>query len=259
MMEQMNHVAIGWDAGITRKHKPNEDSVLVLRGDCTLQGRLVPLALFAVADGMGGHASGQVASHLATHSLMQSVLPAIQHAEELSEERIIETLVDCTTWANQAVSTYRAENHVDLGTTLTAALVVDATAYIVNVGDSRTYLYRPGSGLLQVTRDHSLVARLVAVGAISAEEAYTHPDRNKVYRCLGEKDSIQVDWFTEPVQSGDCLLLCSDGLWEMVRDHEIEKILQRCLPDVSSASDALVKAALHRGGVDNISAIVVQL
>ncbi len=259
MLEQMNNVAIGWDAGITRKNKPNEDSVLVLRGDCTLQGRLVPLALFAVADGMGGHASGQVASHLATHSLMQSVLPAIQHAEELSEERIIETLVDCTTWANQAVSTYRAENHVDLGTTLTAALVVDATAYIVNVGDSRTYLYRPGRGLSQVTRDHSLVARLVAVGAISAEEAYTHPDRNKVYRCLGEKDSIQVDWFTEPVQPGDCLLLCSDGLWEMVRDHEIEKILQRCLPDVSSASDALVKAALHRGGVDNISVIVAQL
>ncbi len=111
----------------------------------------------------------------------------------------------------------------------------------------------------QVTRDHSLVARLVAVGAITEEEAYTHPDRNKVYRCLGEKDSIQVDWFTEPVQPGDCLLLCSDGLWEMVRDHEIEKILQRCLPDVSSASDALVKAALHRGGVDNISAIVAQL
>ena len=110
-----------------------------------------------------------------------------------------------------------------------------------------------------MTRDHSLVARLVAVGAISAEEVYTHPDRNKVYRGLGEKDSVQVDWFTEPVQAGDYLLLCSDGLWEMVRDHEIEKILKRCLPDVSQASAALVKAALHRGGADNVSVIVARV
>lgn len=124
------------------------------------------------------------------------------------------------------------------------------------MGDSRTYVYRRDGGLAQITRDHSLVARLVSVGAIAAEDVYTHPDRNKIYRGLGEKDSVQVDWFIEPVQAGDYLLLCSDGLWEMVRDHEIEKILKRCLPDVSQASDALIKAALHRGGSDNVSVIV---
>ena len=252
-------VGVGWDPGIVRKHKPNEDAVLVQRSVCTAYGRLVPLSLFVVADGMGGHASGQVASHLATHSMMQTVLPTIQNGEELTEEFLIDTLVDSTHWANQAIHQHREEHHVDLGTTITAALLVESTAYIVNVGDSRTYIYRGGEGLRQVTRDHSLVARLVAVGAISAEEVYTHPDRNKVYRGLGEKDSVQVDWFTEPVQAGDYLLLCSDGLWEMVRDHEIEKILKRCLPDVSQVSAALVKAALNRGGADNVSVIVARV
>ena len=247
---------IGWDPGITRKHKPNEDSVLAVRSICDARGRLLPIALYVVADGMGGHASGRVASHLATHSMMQSVLPAVQHGEELSDTFLMDTLTDCAHLANQVIHEYKEEHGVDLGTTITAALLVESTAYIVNVGDSRTYIYRRDGGLAQITRDHSLVARLVSVGAISAEDAYTHPDRNKIYRGLGEKDSVQVDWFIEPVQEGDYLLLCSDGLWEMVRDHEIEKILKRCLPDVSQASDALIKAALHRGGSDNVSVIV---
>lgn len=216
----------------------------------------MPVSLYAVADGMGGHASGQIASHLATHSLMQTVLPAIQHGEDLTEDFLVETMVECAHQANQAVHQYHEKHGVDLGTTLTAALVIESTACIVNIGDSRTYLYHAGDGLRQVTRDHSLVARLVTAGMISPDEVYTHPDRNKVYRCLGEKADMQVDWFIEPVQPGDALLLCSDGVWELVRDHEIEKILRRCLPNAAEAADALVKAALHRGGNDNISAIV---
>ena len=259
LIDSTKNVGIGWDVGITRRQKPNEDSVLVLHGTCTFRGRLVPLDLFAVADGMGGHASGQVASHLATHSLMQNVLPTIQHGDQLSEKFLVDTMVDCAHWANQAIFKYREEHDVDLGTTLTAALVVESTACIVNVGDSRTYLYRAGEGLRQITRDHSLVARLVATGLITAEEVYTHPDRNKVYRALGEKDDVQVDWFSEPVQPGDLLLLCSDGLWELVRDHEIEKILQRCQNDAPQAADALVKAALHRGGTDNVSVLVARV
>ncbi|MGH2493423.1 MAG: PP2C family protein-serine/threonine phosphatase [Ktedonobacteraceae bacterium] len=249
-------VGIGWDPGIKRKHKPNEDSVLAVRSVCDARGNLVPIALYVVADGMGGHASGRVASHLATHSMMQSVLPAVQHGEELSDTFLMDTLTDCAHLANSVIHEYKEEHGVDLGTTITAALLVESTAYIVNVGDSRTYIYRRDGKLKQITRDHSLVARLVSVGAIAAEDVYTHPDRNKIYRGLGEKDNVQVDWFIEPAQPGDYLLLCSDGLWEMVRDHEIEKILKRCLPDVAQASDALIKAALHRGGSDNVSVIV---
>ena len=247
---------IGWDPGITRKHKPNEDAVLALRSVCDVSGQLYPVALYVVADGMGGHASGRVASHLATRSLMQSVLPAIQQGEELDDTFLMDTLTDCIHQANAVIHDYREEHEIDLGTTITAALLVESTAYIVNVGDSRTYIYRQNEGLVQITRDHSLVARLVAAGAIAAEDVYTHPDRNKIYRGLGEKDNVQVDWFIEPLRSGDCLLLCSDGLWEMVRDHEIEQILKRCLPDVNQTSEALIKAALHRGGSDNVSVIV---
>ncbi len=247
---------IGWDPGITRKHKPNEDAVLAVRGVCDARGRLCPLALYVVADGMGGHASGRVASHLATHSLMESVLPTVSQGEELDDTFLMDTLTDCVHQANAVIHDYKEEHGVDLGTTITAALLVESSAYIVNVGDSRTYIYRQDDGLRQITRDHSLVARLVSAGAIAAEDVYTHPDRNKIYRGLGEKDSVQVDWFIEPLHPGDYVLLCSDGLWEMVRDHEIEKILKRCLPDVSQASEALVKAALHRGGSDNVSVIV---
>ncbi|HEV2579320.1 MAG TPA: protein phosphatase 2C domain-containing protein, partial [Ktedonobacteraceae bacterium] len=116
-------VGIGWNAGITRKNKPNEDSVLALHSACPFRGQLMPFSLYAVADGMGGHANGQVASHLATHSLMQSVLPAVQHGEELTEEFLIETMVDCAHLANQAVFQFREDHATDLGTTLTAALV----------------------------------------------------------------------------------------------------------------------------------------
>ncbi len=249
-------VGIGWDPGITRKHKPNEDAVLAVRGVCDARGHLCPIALYVVADGMGGHASGRVASHLATHSMAQSVLPAIQQGEELNDTFLMDTLTDCVHLANSVIHEYKEEHGVDLGTTITAALLVESTAYIVNVGDSRTYIYHQDGSLTQITRDHSLVARLVAAGAIAAEDVYTHPERNKIYRGLGEKDSVQVDWFIEPVRAGDYVLLCSDGLWEMVRDHEIEKILKRCLPDVAQTSEALIKAALHRGGSDNVSAIV---
>jgi len=247
---------IGWNPGITRKQKPNEDAVMAVRSVSDARGHLCPIALYVVADGMGGHASGRVASHLATHSMMKSVLPAVQQGEELNDTFLMDTLTDCAHLANSVIHEYKEEHGVDLGTTLTAALLVESTAYIVNVGDSRTYIYRSNGKLAQITRDHSLVARLVSVGAISAEDVYTHPDRNKIYRGLGEKDSVQVDWFIEPVRAGDYVLLCSDGLWEMVRDHEIEKILKRCLPDVSQASEALIKAALHRGGSDNVSVIV---
>ena len=145
-----------------------------------------------------------------------------------------------------------------MGTTITAALVFGSTAYVVNVGDSRTYVYHDREGqLVQVTRDHSLVARLVEMGAISRDAVYTHPDRNKVYRGLGDKDTVKVDWFTLSVSTGDYLLLCSDGLWEMVRDHDIERIMQKCAGNPPQASAALVTAALQGGGADNISAIVV--
>jgi serine/threonine protein phosphatase PrpC len=253
-------VGIGWDAGIARKARPNEDNLAVLHSTSAHSGRLLPLDLYVVADGMGGHSHGEEASRLAIQCMIQAVLPDIISSGLISDEFILETLVEGVQWANSTVYESSQKNGTDMGTTITAALVFDGTTYIVNVGDSRTYVYHDREGqLVQVTRDHSLVARLVETGAISRDAAYTHPNRNKVYRGLGDKDTVKVDWFTISVSAGDYLLLCSDGLWEMVRDQEIERIMQKCAGHPPQASAALVKAALKGGGADNISVIVVQV
>jgi len=253
-------VGIGWDVGIARKARPNEDNLAVLHSTCAHNGRLLPLDLYVVADGMGGHSYGEEASRLAIQCMMQAVIPDIIGSDLISDEFILETLVEGVQWANRTVYESGQKNGADMGTTITASLVLDGTAYIVNVGDSRTYVYHDRQGqLIQVTRDHSLVARLVEAGAISRDAVYTHPNRNKVYRGLGDKDTVKVDWFTISVSAGDYLLLCSDGLWEMVRDQEIERIMQKCVANPPRASAALVNAALKGGGADNISAIVVQV
>jgi len=248
-----------WDVGIRRKDRPNEDSLVALQGTCIYNAQLSPFALFVVADGMGGHANGQDASYLAIQTLVKTVIPSIVGSDQMSDDILVEILAEGIQHANQVVYQRSREVREEMGTTITAALVMDKMAFVVNVGDSRTYLYRGCEGLSQVTHDHSQVARLVAAGQIGRDEIYTHPDRNQVYRALGVRADPEVDWFTVPLQGDDCLLLCSDGLWEMVRDPEIEKILKLHVCNPSQASKALVRAALKGGGLDNISAIVVHL
>jgi serine/threonine protein phosphatase PrpC len=248
-----------WDVGIKRKARPNEDSLVALQGTCIYNAHLSPFGLFVVADGMGGHANGQDASYLSIQTLLKTVIPNIVGCDHMNDDMLIEILAEGVQHANQVVYQRSREVKEEMGTTITAALVMDTTAFVVNVGDSRTYLYRGCQGLSQVTQDHSQVARLVAAGHIGRDEIYTHPERNQVYRALGVKANPEVDWFTVPLQGDDCLLLCSDGLWEMVRDPEIEKILKQYTGNPLHASKALVRAALKGGGLDNISAIVVHL
>ena len=223
--------------GLVRDH--NEDSVLP-----DVDGNAPGPILVAVADGMGGHAAGEVASRLA--------IEAISDSEAAVEERVVE--------ANRAVME-AAESRPDqlgMGTTLTAGVFApEGTLRVGHVGDSRLYLFR-GSNLVQVTRDHSLVAEYLASGAISAEEAAHHPQRNVITRALGIDWDIVVDSHTVHLRTGDRVLVCSDGLTSMVPDEDIATMLLE-QSAAQPACWALIEAANNAGGEDNITVAVVDV
>ncbi|GER88409.1 hypothetical protein KDW_25710 [Dictyobacter vulcani] len=247
------------DPGIKRKYKPNEDSLFAAQGLISGSSKPPLFGLFVVADGMGGHANGEDASRLAIQTIVNYLLPKICSQGLRQSNAYEKLLVDGVQEANLAVHQNNMQQNADMGTTMTAALVVDGMAYIVNVGDSRTYLYRPATGLRKVTLDHSVVASLVEAGIIKPDDIYTHPKRNQIYRSLGEKPAIEIDAFKEPLQPGDKIVLCSDGLWDMVRDPKIEAVVKSPVPNPAIIGDALIKAALEGGGEDNVSVVVVHV
>lgn len=191
-----------------------------------------------------------VTDPLATHKLAET------SAGQLVESQLKDAIIE----ANKAILRYGEQQSAarGLGCTVTAALVQNERAYIANVGDSRTYLLRDKK-LRPVTRDHSLVARLVESKQIEPEDVYTHPQRNLIYRSLGAgHKNVDVDIFQETLQPGDILLLCCDGLWEMVRDDELLRILSG--PETPQQKSAmLIDMANKNGGEDNITAVVVQV
>ncbi len=219
------------DPGLKRKQMPNEDTLAIIRGviPCAPQK---PFVLLVVADGMGGQAHGQEASRLAVQSLGDYVSGSLGSKQVVSKAFL--PLLKGAQYANRVLYQRNQKQKTTMGTTMTAVLVVDTTAYVAHVGDSRFYLYRQQAGLSQITQDHSLVAALVGAGVIQPEDIYTHPMRNLIYRCLGEKSTVEVDTYAIPLTAGDMLLLCSDGLWEMVRDRRIAAILtsSQCDPPV---------------------------
>lgn len=249
---------VGLDPGKKRRVKPNEDCVFAAQGTVAPTREL--FGLFLVADGVGGHVNGQEASRLAIETIVDEVLPRVRKGQ-----------LDSDSWGKMLRQGLKRANLVvfqrnqqlansSMGTTVTAALIVGAEAFVTNVGDSRTYLYRPGQGLAQLTRDHSTVAQLVEMGAITRAEIYTHPQRNEIYRCLGASPTVEVDVFHETLQDGDVLLLCSDGLWEMVPDEQqLADVLSSSWASADYMAERLVQLALAGGGRDNIGLVVVQV
>jgi serine/threonine protein phosphatase PrpC len=252
-------VATQTDRGIKRKYKPNEDSLFAAQAIRGTNGSPLPVGLFVVADGMGGHANGQDASRRAIQTIIDFLVPKLMKMSELRDDALERLLGEGVQHANQAVHQNNMELRADMGTTMTAALVINTTAYVANVGDSRTYLYREGPGLKKVTNDHSVVASLVEAGIIKPDDIYTHPKRNQIYRSLGEKPVVEVDTFTVHLMPNDKLLLCSDGLWDMVRDPKIEEVIKNSTTDLTRTVQALIQAALDGGGEDNVSVIVVSV
>jgi serine/threonine protein phosphatase PrpC len=207
---------------------------------------------------MGGQGHGQEASRLAVECLTEYVSGSLC-SKQATPQTFLSLIEEGVRYANRVLYQRNREQRTQMGTTMTSSLIVDSTAYVAHVGDSRCYLYREPRGLSQMTHDHSLVAALVTAGVIQPEDIYTHPRRNLIYRCLGEKASVEVDTFAVPLAAGDILLFCSDGLWEMVRDQQLAAILTSPMPGPSQTAHALIQAALAGGGEDNVSVIVVQV
>jgi protein phosphatase len=227
------NVRVGSASDIGRIREGNEDSFLVLA------------PLYAVADGMGGHRGGEVASSLA--------LDTVQGMFERREGSLTEQV----TSANRAVFERSQSDRAvaGMGTTLTAALVDGDRVHLAHVGDSRAYLFRAGT-LTQLTEDHTLVHRMVMEGEITEAEAETHPHRSILTRALGVDATVQVDEGDIVVAPGDRILLCTDGLTGMVAEDEIRTVLES-VDDPQEAVDTLVGSANRAGGIDNITAVVL--
>jgi protein phosphatase len=264
------------DPGLKRNQ--NEDAALcytVALGD-------QPAGLYAVADGMGGQNAGEVASRIAIETIQAELGGYLERSSARANKRLDEAVtapleleedtqdpeqdaplvglvVGAIQRCNDLIREHGEQNSdaVGLGSTLTLALLIGDLALIGNIGDSRTYLVREGV-ITSLTHDHSLVGSLFRQGLITEQEVYSHPHRNLIYNALGTKADATPDVVLQRLQVGDILVLCSDGLWEMVRDDQIRDIVMS-LEQPDDAAAALVGRANQEGGQDNISVVVVRV
>lgn len=241
---------------VGRKRSANEDSYLA---DGKLQ-------LFVVADGMGGHAAGEVASRIAVESIEDFITYTSNDKEITWPFEFDETLSMAGNRLKSAIQTAHAKvleatsqkkEFQGMATTVVAVLVEDGKAQVAHVGDSRAYMVREGK-LIQLTSDHSWVNEQLRTGAITSQQARNHPYRNIVTRALGGPNPVDVDVSEEPLQKSDIILLCSDGLNTMITDEQILDILTRNQDDLEKACQELISTANQNGGEDNVTAVLVK-
>ena len=241
---------------VGRKRHGNEDSFC-----------LAPeIGLFVVADGMGGHAAGEVASRLAVDTIQEWVAKYLSGADAAIVGKPVPT---CSREANFLLSSIRLANRIiydtaqgrreyaGMGTTVVSVLAMNDHVALAHVGDSRIYRVR-GEQIVQLSRDHSLVQHQVDRGIISPEEAQGSQYKHLITRALGLKESVEVDLVEQPVLPGDFLLLCSDGLSDLLEDEEMLAIVRDHADDLEKACQTLVDRANYKGGDDNITALLIQ-
>jgi serine/threonine protein phosphatase PrpC len=256
----------GYSTDNGKKRDHNEDFVGKYSLGMQQSADAPEVGLYLVADGMGGHQAGELASREVVRVILNEIQESIQELQKVPKLKrstikldqvvsLTDVLKQAVSRANEILHNARKQIGSDRGTTLTAALVVGDLCAVANVGDSRTYLWRDGI-LKQITQDHSLVASLLAANMIQPDEVRSHPQRNQIYRTLGEHPAVEVDVHEHPLRMGDRLILCSDGLWEMVLDQEIQQILIQS-SNPQEACDRLIEAANLAGGEDNISVVSV--
>jgi serine/threonine protein phosphatase PrpC len=251
------------DAGKVRSVNQDRLHYQVLQGS-----EQPPLALLVVADGMGGHQAGEVASRLAVETVARELREVLQPPRTSGQTRVLrvgqdvgERLESAVHRANQVLLDYarhKPEEAGDLGSTLTLAVVQGERLTLAHVGDSRAYLWRRGD-LAVLTEDHSLARALVQSGQLDPAGAHDHPQRHVLYRCLGLRPDVEVDLIqADTLRPGDRLLLCSDGLWDMVTAAELSRLLASDDRPILIAR-RLVEAANAAGGDDNIAALVARV
>lgn len=262
-------INIGYGSDIGRVRDLDEDAVLVMEKKLIFESKPVDYKLFAIADGMGGPEGGEIASKLTIETLVKSIQERFENSyvEEpagmCDNVKMKECLLQVIDDVNEAVYEFTmGEKYKSAkakpGSTLVFTLVLDNTAYIGNVGDSRAYLYRD-KALHRLTKDHSYVQRLIDKGEITEEEAFRHEDSSLILSNIGLKKLSMRDIFIRFLKKGDILLLCCDGLTDMLRETEIEEIIKKNIEegkDSQTLCDTLIKRANEEGGDDNISVIV---
>lgn len=250
--------SVGWLSLTGPIRERNEDAMLCVQALVGAASDSLAFGLFVLADGLGGQAEGERASELAVRTFAGRLLRSIAaplvegHALNTLTEPIQDSLLDAADWAGEAI---RRETR-EAASTLTAALVLSNRIYIAHLGDSRAYLISGGTAL-QLTHDHSLVARLIELGQIMATEAADHPQRNLLYAALGHASTMAPEITFRGVEPGDSLLLCSDGLWGAVSSEDLIATVEST-PDVQRACEALVELAICNGSQDNVSAILLR-
>lgn len=236
-----------------------EDSAFALTLDLSLPEKPVTLGIYMVADGMGGHDNGEVASRIAIQvsadALMQTLIDPLRQGKRLPpHQEVLAMVEDAFTRAQEQV----LQNVSGGGTTLTLALLLEKHLYFGHIGDSRLYIRSNNADFQPLTQDHSLVRRLVDLGQISEDEALNHPQRNVLFRALGQTEGFKADIghldLVEPTQ----LLLCSDGLWGLIEEDEILKVI-KSVHLGGNIAERLCDLANNAGGTDNISVIFVEI
>jgi PPM family protein phosphatase len=236
----------------------NEDASVTFVAQSAGYEPVPPFGLFIIADGMGGHFDGHLASQLvsrtvAEHVLRTLYLPLLRGDAGIARRPIQEVMQEAVELANKAL--YLPDPDKQMGTTLTAALIIGSRVFFVHVGDSRAYLLH-GDAFTQLTTDHTIVQALQDAGQLTAEEAAVHPNRSLLYRALVGEDLEQIDAFSRALPEDGMLLLCSDGLWGLVAGAEIQEVLQD-EQTLQAKVDTLIEKALAAGGTDNITAVLV--
>jgi protein phosphatase len=244
---------------VGKQRELNEDSLLALTATLAGNSGSLPFGLYIVADGMGGHQYGEVASNAAIRTvgghIMRKFEPYLFSLKPSSPDESLQEIMQ--TAVREAQKTIQSEAPSS-GTTLTAALVLGQQVTIAHVGDSRAYHLHPDGRSEVITRDHSLVKRLEELGHISEEEAENYPHRNVLYRALGQGEILEPDVFTVAFPQTGYLMICSDGLWGVVTDQDMHRMIKEA-PNLQRACQNLVEAANAAGGPDNISVIIAQM